>query len=253
MTKSKKSILELGETLEVEELKKEISIKEKELVEIITDTENLKNELSVLKQKYDSEIGRLYLQLDEIEIAISQFKTIEELVEKWLSREEAEMIIGERTRKEQEKIQKQYSEIQEQEDEIEKRKKINEAEQKELKQLYKKLALKFHPDVCGGDDTLMKKINQAYEQNDLEALRLLDQTDSFWENQSNWLEDLRKNLNNINKLIEAKNKELEQLKNSEWYVFHKNLQKNKNLLGELKEKIISDINTKKKELISLKK
>lgn len=82
MTKSKKSILELGETLEVEELKKEISIKEKELVEIITDTENLKNELSVLKQKYDSEIGRLYLQLDEIEIAISQFKTIEELVEK---------------------------------------------------------------------------------------------------------------------------------------------------------------------------
>ena len=252
MSKSTKH-WEIDESFEVKELKKEISIKEKELAEIITDTENLKNELSILKQKYDSEIGRLYLQLDEIEIEISQFKTIEELVEKWLSREEAEMIIWERTRKEQEKIQKQYSAIQEQEDEIEKRKKISDEEQKELKQLYKKLALKFHPDMYNGDDTLMKKINQAYEQNDLEALRLLDQTDSLWDTLRNWLEDLVNRLEKLNKLIENKAKELEDLKNSEWYVFHENLHQNKNLLGELKEKIVSNINLKKKELISLKK
>ena len=252
MSKSTKH-WEIDESFEVKELKKEISIKEKELAEIITDTENLKNELSILKQKCDSEIGRLYLQLDEIEIEISQFKTIEELVEKWLSREEAEMIIWERTRKEQEKIQKQYSAIQEQEDEIEKRKKISDEEQKELKQLYKKLALKFHPDMYNGDDTLMKKINQAYEQNDLEALRLLDQTDSLWDTLRNWLEDLVNRLEKLNNHIENKAKDQEDLKISEWYVFHENLQQNKNLLGELKEKIVSNINLKKKELISLKK
>ncbi len=252
MNKEKKS-WEIDEGLEVKEFKKEIEVKERELAEVITDTENLKNELSILKQKYDSEIGRLYLQLDEIEIEISQFKTIEELVEKWLSREEAEMIIWERTRKEQEKIQRQYSQIQEQEDEIEKRKKISEDEQKELKRLYKKLALKFHPDMYNGDDTLMKKINQAYEQNDLEALRLLDQTDSLWDSPKNWLEDLENRLEKLNRLIANKITELEQLKNSEWYVLHENLAQNKNLLDDLKKKIISDINFKKKELASLKK
>lgn len=257
MNHSKTHWWEIDERIEIKKLKKTISEKEKELAELITDTEQLKNSLSAIKQRYDTEIGRLYLQLDEIEIEISQLKTVEELVAKWLSREEAEMIIWERTRKEKEKIQKQYAEIQEQENEIEKRKKITEDEQKELKQLYKKLALKFHPDLNKGDDSLMKKINQAYEQNDLEALRLLDQNETLSDNVWSDAEKLKNKLEKLLQSIAIKKIELEQIKSSEWYVLRENIELSKkkkiDLFEELKEKIRLNIIKKQDELISLRK
>lgn len=257
MNHTKKHWWELGESNEAKKLKQIISEKEQELAELITDTEQLKNSLSVIKQRYDTEIGRLYLQLEDIEIEICQIKTIEELVAKWLSCEEAEMIIWERTRKEKEKIQKQYAEIQDQEDEIEKRKKISEDEQNELKQLYKKLALKFHPDLNNGDDTHMKKINRAYEQNDLETLRILDQNESIKDSIWNDIEKLKEKLEKLVQSIATKELELEQIKSSEWYVLKENIELSKkkklDLFQELEEKIKLDIINKTAELAGLRK
>jgi curved DNA-binding protein CbpA len=46
--------------------------------------------------------------------------------------------------------------------------------QEELKKLYHKLAKKFHPDLNGGDCEMMKKLNIAYAEGDIETLRAMD-------------------------------------------------------------------------------
>lgn len=42
--------------------------------------------------------------------------------------------------------------------------------------MWRKLAHKYHPDKVGGNEEMMKKINKAYAEGDLETLRTIDQS-----------------------------------------------------------------------------
>jgi len=82
---------------------------------------------------------------------------------------------------------------------------IKKSEQEEVKYLYHKLAHKFHPDKTNGNEEMMKKINKAYADGDLETLRTLDQDRSVenikepvFENQmTDRTEPVKKSNNNI--------------------------------------------------------
>lgn len=61
------------------------------------------------------------------------------------------------------------------EKDIKSRKSISE---EELKKIWRKLAHKFHPDKANGNEEMMKKINKAYAEGDLEILRSIDQNET---------------------------------------------------------------------------
>lgn len=147
----------LDEPLEKRELQQAISEKEKLLIELVEEIEHFKIDLSVVKQEYDIKIGRLYLKLDETDLEILKFKKIEDLINKGFSFEEAKKVVEDTLKKRHEQIDEEYKKLNEEEKDIEKRKNVSKAEQEELKKLFHKLAHKFHPDLTGGDDSMMKK------------------------------------------------------------------------------------------------
>jgi len=252
-----KTTISLDETPEKRKLKKIISEKEKRLNKLIEELEQLKIDLTVLKQEYEIKIGRLYLRLDEIDLEILKFKKIEDLINKAFSFEEAQQLVEESLKKRREQIQKQYKKLDEEEKESESRKYISEEEREELKTLWRKLAHKHHPDKAGANEELMKKINKAYAEGDLETLRAIDQGGNGDDIEELTIEQLKKTLIVIEKSIQKISRELNQLKHSEWFILKENIEKakkqNRDLLSELAEKLLTDIAKKENQVNELRK
>jgi len=122
-------------------------------------------------------VGRLYLKLDEVDLEILKFKKIEDLIGKGFSFEEAQKVVEETLRRRREQIKEEYKKLDEEEKDIESRKDISEEDKAELKKLWRKLAHKYHPDKANGNEEMMKKINKAYAEGDLETLRAIDQNE----------------------------------------------------------------------------
>ncbi len=99
MTKIIKSNTSIDEPLEKRELEKAISEKEKKLNDLIEEIEQLKIDLTAVKQEYDVKVGRLYLKLDDLDLDILKFKKIEDLINKGFSFEEARKIVEETLKK----------------------------------------------------------------------------------------------------------------------------------------------------------
>ena len=247
----------LDEPLEKRELQEAILEKEKLLIELIEEIEHFKIDLSVVKQEYDIKIGRLYLKLDETDLEILKFKKIEDLINKGFSFEEALKVVEDTLEKRHEQIDEEYKKLNEEENDIEKRKNISKVEQEELKKLFHKLAHKFHPDLTGGDDSMMKKINKVYADGDLEALRAISQSDEIGNISIETIEEMKNKLARLEESIKKALSDQEQLKHSEWAILKESIEKAKkqkrDILSELAEKVVEDIAKKENQLDELKK
>jgi uncharacterized protein YoaH (UPF0181 family) len=249
--------MKLDESKEKNELKKVVSKKEKKLNKLIEKLEQLKIDLTTIKQEYEIKVGRLYLRLDEIELEILKYKRIEDLMNKGFSFEEAQKTVEENLKEKQEQIQKEYQKIDDEGKEFASRSNISKEKEDELKQIWRKLAMKYHPDKANGNEELMKKINKAYTEGDLETLKAIDKSE-YPEAISEELtiEQLRKRLIIVEQSIKKVSQEIEQLQKSEWFILKENIEKakkqNRDLLSELAEKILTDIAKKENRLKELK-
>jgi len=257
MTKIVKSNTSLDEPLEKRELEKAISEREKKLNALIDEIEQLKIDLTVVKQEYDVKVGRLYLKLDEVDLEILKFKKIEDLISKGFSFEEAQKVVEETLRKRREQIEEEYKKLDEEEKDIESHRDISEEDRAELKKLWRKLAHKYHPDKANGNEEMMKKINKAYAEGDLETLRAIDQNEVSADIEVKTIEALKNKLAGLEKSINKISKEFEQLKRSEWYILKENIEKAKkqkrDILSELADKVLADIAKKENQVSGLKK
>jgi len=249
--------MKLDKSQEKNELKKVVSEKEKKLNKLIEKLEQLKIDLTIIKQEYEIKVGRLYIRLDEIDLEILKFKKIEDLINKGFSFEEAKKNIEENLKEKQEQIKKEYQKIDDEGKEFESRRNISKEEEDELKKIWRKLAMKYHPDKANGNEELMKKINKAYTEGDLETLETIDKGE-YPETISEELtiDELRKRLIIVEQSIKKVSQEIEQLQKSEWFILKENIEKakeqNRDLLSELSEKILTDIAKKENQLKELK-
>ena len=218
MTKLIKTNSALDEPLEKRELEKAISEKEKNLNDLIEEIEQLKIDLTAVKQEYDVKVGRLYLRLDELDLEILKFKKIEDLINKGFSFEEAKKITEETLKKRRGQIKEEYKKLDEEEKEVETRKNVSEEDKKELKKLWGKLAHRYHPDKIGGDGEMMKKINKAYAEGDLETLRVIDQNGDENNIEGQTIEALKSKLTGLEISIKKIQQEYKLLKRSEWFI-----------------------------------
>ena len=247
----------LDEPLEKRELERAIAEKEKLLVALLEKAEQLKIDLSILKQEYDIKIGRLYLRLDEVDLEILKFKKIEDLLDKGFSFSEAQKIVEETLKKRREQIKEEYHKLDEEAKDFESRKNISADEQEELKKLWRKLAHKYHPDLAHGNEEIMKKINKAYAEGDLETLRAIDREKSAADIETSTIEALKAKLVTLEKSIEKANSDFEVMRKSEWAILKNNIEtatrQKRDLLNELSEKVLTDIAKKENQLGGLKK
>lgn len=257
MTKIIQSNTQLDEPLEKRELEKDISEKEKKLNDLIEEVEQLKIDLTAVKQEYDIKIGRLYLKLDELDLEILKFKKIEDLINNGFTFEQAQKMVEETLKKRREQIEEEYKRLNDEEKEVETRKDISAEDKEELKKLWRKLAHKYHPDKAGGNEEMMKKINKAYAEGDLETLRAIDQTGNGNSVEPQTIEDLKNKLAELESTIEKIYQEYESLKKSEWFILSENIEKAKkhgrDILSELADKVLSDISKKENQIRELQK
>ncbi|QQR82485.1 DnaJ domain-containing protein [Candidatus Campbellbacteria bacterium] len=247
----------LDDTLEKKNLERAITEKEKQLAEILEHTEKIKVDLSVTKYEYDIKIGRLYLKLDEVELEILKLKKIGDLIDQGLSFEEAKKKVDESLQKRKEHIEEEYRKLEDEEKNIKGKKHVSEYEQEEIKRLYRKLAHKFHPDLNKGDDVMMKKVNQAYADNDLESLRAIDESRFAEDTVIRTIDKLKEKLAKLEAAVVKANQQYILLKKSEWYVLKENIESSllqkRNLLHELADKVLTEIAKKQNQLAELKK
>lgn len=247
----------IDEPLEKRELERAIAEKEKLLIAVLEKVEQLKIDLSVLKQEYDIKIGRLYLRLDEVDLEILKFKKIEDLLDKGFSFSEAQKIVEETLKKRCEQIKEEYHKLDEEGKYFESRKIIPADEQEELKKLWRKLAHKYHPDLAHGNEEMMKKINKAYTDGDLETMRTIDREQSSADIENSTIEGLKAKLATLEKAIEKANGDFEVMRKSEWAILKKNIEtatkQKRDLLNELSEKVLTDIAKKENQLGELRK
>ncbi len=239
-----------------ENLEKLILEKESTLLNLLSENEKLKLDLFLIKKEYEIKIGRSYIRLDEIDLEILKFKKIENLLKEGVSFEDAKRSVEEKLKDNYDQIGKDYKKIEEEEISVKKLKVLNNEEKEEIKKLYRKLARRFHPDFNDGDDAMMKKVNEAYSENDIESLRAFDKESTKEEYKKLNVEELRSKLEDLEKSIISITNEYKKLKNSEWVILKENIEKakieNRDLLNELSEKITEDILIKEKKLDDIK-
>ena len=256
MTKIVNNNTAIDEPLEKRYLERAISEKERLLIVVLEKVEQLKIDLSVLKQEYDIKIGRLYLRLDEINMEILRFKKIKDLLDRGFSFSEAHKNVMEKLKKQRDHIKEENHKLDEEEKGFKSRKIISSDKQRELKKLWRKLAQKYHPDLKHGKEKMMKKINKAYTEGDLETLRTIDREQSSEDIETATIEGLKAKLASIEKSIEKANGEFEVMRMSEWFILKQNIKnaadQKRDLLAELSDKVLTDIARKDNQLKELR-
>ncbi len=134
----------------------------------------------------------------------------------------------------------------------------NEINSQELKLLWKKVVMKFHPDLAVDPEEkkqreeIMKSVNKAYSERDIEALREIYNHNLLSQKHELSLADIEKILIQIENAISMMQKEIVSLKVSEWYSWKKKItlakRADKDIFKELERSLLDDI-VKKIEIL----
>ena len=132
-------------------------------------------------------------------------------------------------------------------------------EKEELKALWRKLAYRFHPDRKDGSEEVMKQINKAYSEEDLESLRLIDEekfSDISLDGQSYDVLYLSKKLKELEKIIDRLQQKYKAFKKSEWFLWKTKLSKiengRENLFKNVAKTLEATIAQRRRDLARLK-
>jgi DNA repair exonuclease SbcCD ATPase subunit len=255
-----------------------LSEKEKEFSDLSIQTQDLKITLNLFLGEYNLKVGVLYVSLDKIKLKIKEYQNRINLAKnKKLSPDDLNNIeaeVKENFSQERRKLDNLETETSNSSEEYDKnlekeKKKYSDLEaQEELKKLYRKLALKFHPDKSKNEaqrkefEKIFKEINEAYHNDDLDTLnKYMKQLEREEQIARETLEEklarLKEEYKVILGIILKINKELEDLKASEIYKLKEKVDqakgKGRDLLQELATSINLEISENQKildELIS---
>lgn len=239
-------------TREKKDLIRTIEKAEKRYSLILKKAELLKQEISDFEKKYDAKIRRLYQRLNVLESLLFKYRNISEYVDDLFSFSDAENVFEETLKDRRARMENEFSEWKQTNDSVHTVNGMAITEREELKQLYRKLARMFHPDKTGGDEQMMKYINRAYKEGNLELLRDLD-LEHVSGNEDDSLVGLQNRLVIVIRRIEKVNKEMKMLRKSDMYILRRNLLKTNKantgiILDTLAKELRKEIVKKEEEL-----
>jgi len=261
-------------------IQKEISIwetrmseKEKKVSDLSIQIQNLKIALNLFLGEYNSKVGVLYISLDKIKLRIKEYQSRINLAKgKKLSPDDLNNIekkVRENFFQERSKIDNLESETSDSSEEYdknlekEKGKYLDHKSLEEQKKLYRKLALRFHPDRAKNEkqrkefEKIFPEINEAYQNGDLDTLKkymkqLEREEQIAKETPEEKLARLKKDYEVIMGIILKMCREFEDLKASETYKLKEKIdqakEKGRDLLQELATNIMLEISENQKIL-----
>lgn len=213
----------------IEELLKIIKKLESEFSEILLIKKNIEQELYIFKLEYDEKIAPFYLEKLKIDVKINEILKKRGIPldrfekDNWYHPEvvDEEIYDSQKNYFENQGIEREKIEIN--------IKNMSEEDSVDLKKLYKKLAMKFHPDKFAWQPEkqekaleLMKKINQAFQEQDLKKLQEIE---SEWFELQDNTEELDESTliakkNNLENNINNLKIEIEKIQMSDLYTLY---------------------------------
>jgi len=242
-----------------------LSEKEKKVSDLSIQIQNLKIALNLFLGEYNSKVGVLYISLDKIKLRIKEYQSrinlakdkklspddlnnIEEEVKKSFSQERSKV----------ENLESETSDSSEEYDknlETEKEKYLDRKSLEKQKKLYRKLALRFHPDRAKNEkqrkefEKIFPEINEAYQNGDLDTLKKYMKQAEREEQIAKEIPEeklarLKKDYEIILVIILKIQRELEDLKTSETYKLKKKIDQAKEKGRDLIQELATTINLK---------
>ncbi len=220
------------EEIGIEELLFEIEQKRQRVALLGQEIEELKQALGRFQVEYNARVGRLYVELDKLELLIQEYRLriqliaergrqvrLQEIEDKLKRRFSARWQETRQTERETSGASEAY-ERQKAEPEL------DEETAQELKRLYRELAKRFHPDLAETEEErqensdLMAEINEAYARKDLDKLKEIAEREGErlrsvpGETQAEKLARLIRESHRLDSVIQRLQGDLEELKRS---------------------------------------
>lgn len=241
-------VISLHEDKLKKRLQQSIFRKRKVLEESMEKVETLKVELELIKNEYTVRIGYLFLKDNQLDLEIIQYKNLKKLIDEGMTYEEAVKAEEDKFYNEILRMQKEQERIEEEKSFFEKRQEIPEDIKDRIRQLWKRLIRRFHPDLVSDPkekserEVLMKKVNKAYTQGDLISLQELENNEEVNHIEETDLEKLKLVLIQTENLIRDTKQEFRDLRESEWYMWKEKIEKTKiDVFAEIERKLLDDI------------
>ncbi|MYF54769.1 hypothetical protein F4225_03160 [Candidatus Poribacteria bacterium] len=252
------------EKKELDRLLHAIEDKRKQVEDLTVTVEQLKKEVDLFQHKYNSHVGRFYLELDQIDLEAQEYRLRLKLQQENISAEEIERRVEACFKENRARFNTVDNEKESKKKN--KKKQLPDEEANYVKNLYRKLAKRFHPDKAEHPDEqnrheqLMPLINKAYEDQDLLILERLnigetDFKETTEQTHKEKREQLHKNLRNLNRIMSELRSEINRVKAGRTYQLKQqveNAEKNGNdLLSTLAADLKRRVKSSKKQLTNL--
>lgn len=235
----------------IKSLQKTIARKRKTLLLISAKVEMLTIDLDIIKREYQVRIGKLYIKDDQLDMEIIRYKNIKNLIGKGYTYDETIKKINEKYYAEKKIFDERMEYILRDEETLSKRDTLKTHTQQDIKKLWKKLLFQLHPDLTTQKEEkkkreiIMKKINDAYTENDFEKLKNIENQHYVEPIEQTSIGNLEKTIENIEQTIWNLEEKYQQLRASEWYTWRKKSQlakkRKKDIFKELEEHLLEDV------------
>lgn len=243
-------------------LLKIIAKRRRSLQLLLEKVEQLQIDAALMQEEYNGRVGRLFIKDNLLELEISRIRRINALMDAGISYEDAVLQLDSVMEEEKKCLEEEYAEFEAKYSFGPQKESITEVKEK-VRSLWKKLVHKFHPDLSSDildrqrRDKIMKQINQAYNANDLEALKDIDQKDLISEiyiKEITVVEELEIMLIELENALFRNRKTYKKLQCSQWIFWLKMGQEaREKLFIEMEDKVLEDVVKKEVLLRSLKK
>lgn len=162
----------------------EIEMRKRRVAELQTELELLKEDLGRFDAEYHVRVGTLFVELDTIQLSISEyeFRIARLLADLDIPNDELEQETRSRFSDQRDEIhhdEEKTRRYQHAFHEDRQRPKLDDATETALKSLYRELAKRFHPDLARTElerqqlEVVMKRINAAFHERDVNSLQSL--------------------------------------------------------------------------------
>jgi hypothetical protein len=250
------------EELETEKKLADLETKKEEIADLKLTFANLRLALGRFERQYYARIGRLYVELDKLELQIEEYKTRIRLAkERRLSPSEVEEAIDEQFAERHEDARFYEEQTNQYRQAYEKEKaetRLSHEQERELKTLYRRIAKFFHPDLAGSEqekarkNKTMAEANAAYQEKDLEKLKTIDKTAKEeearkHETSTEKLARLTRESHELDKEVERLIKALKEVKESPTFKMKDAVERGSAEGRDVLEELANDLETKIQE------
>ncbi len=241
------------------DLQERIEKQKKKLVSLITKCELLRVELDMIRQEYTVRVGQLFHKSNQQDLDIIYYRNLIELLEKGYTYSDAVKKLDDTYYAQQHKLHKEREQMQRDQKIYEMRiESADKSQDPQIKNLWKQLVSKFHPDLVQDQneksrrEEMMKLINRAYQEKNMDTLKKLQNNSSHIFNAENTIQSLENILVEIENQIIEQEEVYEELKTSEWYHWRTTIarakKKNQDVFIDIEHNLLNEI-VKKMELL----